>query len=312
MQVLKNRLVSTILLISAIMLSGCSRQEETADTAGNISESNSVSSPFRKDNLVAWCIVPFDAKKRGPEERARMLETLGITRLAYDWRNEHIVEFDDEIDALNRHGIDLEAFWTPCNADNPLDTPNLQTILDLLKRRNVRTQLWVSLNMDGKEKKTQDEKVAIAASAIGQLADAAEKIGCSVGLYNHGGWFGEPENQVAIIKRLDRPNIGIVYNFHHGHEHIDRFAELVALMRPYLMTLNLNGMKMDGSKILSLGAGDRELGMLEIIRDSGYDGPIGILGHRTDEDVEVVLNENLEGLKKLLERLGDATALQSF
>src|SRR5688572_17767316 len=41
---------------------------------------------FGKGNLVAWCIVPFDAKKRGPEERAEMLERLGIKRLAYDYR----------------------------------------------------------------------------------------------------------------------------------------------------------------------------------------------------------------------------------
>ena len=33
---------------------------------------------FRRDNLVAWCIVPFDAKKRGPEERAAMMEKLGL------------------------------------------------------------------------------------------------------------------------------------------------------------------------------------------------------------------------------------------
>ena len=26
----------------------------------------------RQNNLVAWCIVPFDASKRGPAERARM------------------------------------------------------------------------------------------------------------------------------------------------------------------------------------------------------------------------------------------------
>jgi sugar phosphate isomerase/epimerase len=314
MQFSKNRLVFTILFISAIMLSGCSRLEETADTAGSISESNSVSSPFRKDNLVAWCIVPFDAKKRGPEERAQMLETLGITRLAYDWRNEHIVEFDDEIDALNRHGISLEAFWIHCNAVNPLDTPHQKTILDLLERRNIKTQLWVYFMMGGNEKKSQEEKLALAASAIGQLADEAQKIGCSVGLYNHGGWFGEVENQVAIIKRLARPegDVGIVYNFHHGHEDLDCFAELMALMRPYLMAINLNGMQAGGPQVLRLGAGDRELGMLEIVRESGYDGPIGILGHHADQDVAISLTENLEGLKKLLAQLGDTAALQSF
>ena len=47
-------------------------------------------SVFAKDNLLAWCIVPFDACKRGPKERAVMLQRLGIRALAYDWRDEHI------------------------------------------------------------------------------------------------------------------------------------------------------------------------------------------------------------------------------
>src|SRR5262249_27037481 len=48
---------------------------------------------FGRPNLVAWCIVPFDAKKRGPEERAAMLERLGFRRFAYDWRAEHLPTF---------------------------------------------------------------------------------------------------------------------------------------------------------------------------------------------------------------------------
>ncbi len=38
-------------------------------------------SPFAQSNLVAWCIVPFDAKERSPEERAQMLNDLGILRV---------------------------------------------------------------------------------------------------------------------------------------------------------------------------------------------------------------------------------------
>jgi len=37
---------------------------------------------FGRTNLVAWCIVPFDGRKRGPEERAAMLERLGIKSFA--------------------------------------------------------------------------------------------------------------------------------------------------------------------------------------------------------------------------------------
>ena len=45
---------------------------------------------YAKQNLIAWCIVPFDNKNRTPEERAQMLNKLGINKLAYDWREKHV------------------------------------------------------------------------------------------------------------------------------------------------------------------------------------------------------------------------------
>ena len=88
---------------------------------------------FAKDNLVAWCIVPFDAKKRGPEERAAMLKRLGFTKFAYDYRAEHIPTFDAEMEALKKQGIELTAWWFPqtLNAE-------ARQILDVLKRHNSR------------------------------------------------------------------------------------------------------------------------------------------------------------------------------
>ena len=50
-----------------------------------------------QENLVAWCIVPFDAKDRGPAERAAMLKRLGLRRVAYDWRDKHVPTFEQEI-----------------------------------------------------------------------------------------------------------------------------------------------------------------------------------------------------------------------
>ena len=60
--------------------SAVGRAAEPVDVAARAKEL------FRRDNLVAWCIVPFDAKKRGPEERAAMMEKLGLKHFAYDWR----------------------------------------------------------------------------------------------------------------------------------------------------------------------------------------------------------------------------------
>ena len=137
---------------------------------------------------------------------------------------------------------------------------------------------------------------------IRAIAEAAAPLGCTVGLYNHEGWFGEPENQLAILDRLARAgvrNVGLVYNFHHGHSHLDRFPELFEKMKPHLLALNLNGMFRDGNRIgrqiVPVGQGDLDLQLLRIVRDSGWRGPIGLLNH-TDEDAEARLLDNLDGL----------------
>jgi putative heme-binding domain-containing protein len=264
-------------------------------------EAKSDAALFGRDNLVAWCIVPFDAKKRGPEERAAMLQRLGFKRFAYDWRSEHMATFDAELEALKRHGIRLEAFWFPAQLDR--EAP---AILDVLRRHRQKTQLWVTMGDPAPSVKDQAGKVEAAGRILRPIAEHAAKIGCTVALYNHGGWFGEPENQIAIIERLKMPNIGIVYNLHHGHDHLDRFPALLKKMQPHLWALNLNGMVKDGDKIgkkiLPLGRGDRDLDLLRIISASRYRGPIGILGHTMD-DAEERLRDNLEGLDWLLRQL---------
>ncbi len=220
---------------------------------------------------------------------------------------EHIPSFDAEMDALKRHGITLEAFWV---APGELDRES-RIILDLLKRHAIKTDLWVLLDMGpnvvaGAE---QERRVASAVTKLGPLAREAARIGCSLALYNHGGWFGEPENQISIIDRLKTQgstNIGIVYNLHHGHEHVDRLARLFTKMMPYLRAVNINGMDKGGDgggrKILPLGQGALDLELLTLICKSGYDGPIGILGHTMD-DAEERLRDNLDGLEWLRSQL---------
>jgi sugar phosphate isomerase/epimerase len=254
---------------------------------------------FSKNNLVAWCIVPYDAKKRGPEERARMLKGLGITKLAYDWRQEHIPTFDQELDALTREGIRLHAFWV-YSGPEPASDPRVAAVLDFLRRRKVRTEIWYQQGLPKNfGELTAQQQVETAANAVGYIAREAARLKCKVGLYNHGGWFGEPENQIAIIERLKAKHVGIVYNFHHAHEHIDRFPELLGKMKPHLLAINLNGMRREGPKILYIGEGDQERKMMEEVRRSGYRGPIGILNHQTDVDAEEGLRRNMDGLMRL-------------
>lgn len=251
---------------------------------------------------MAWCIVPFDAAKRGPEARAAMLEKLGIHHFAYDYRAEHVPTFEAEVDALAKHHVHLSAWWFPTTMND-----EARGILELLHRKNLTPQLWVMCSgAPAGVGEDQNARVAAMADRFRPIAEAAAKIGCKVGLYNHGGWAGEPRNMLAILHKLELPNVGIVYNLHHAHDQLDPLVPSLAAMKPHLLCVNLNGTDRDGEatgrKILPLGTGALDLQLLRTLRDSGYEGPFGLLNH-TDEDAEKRLAANLKGLDQLTAEL---------
>jgi hypothetical protein len=269
---------------------------------------------FSKDNLVAWCVVPFDSMQRTPEQRAQMLDDLGFKNFAYDWRTKHIPSFPDEIKALRKHDINLSAVWIWIERDSSgkiLDPAN-ERIFDIVKNNHVKTDFWLGFSNSNFEGLTEEQKLNKAVSAVQYLHDRAKEIGCSISLYNHGDWFGEPLNQVRIIEKTGLKDIGVVYNFHHAHLQVSEFPKLLKEMLPYLRTVNLNGMKVQGPKILTIGEGDKELEMLNTLKASGYKGSIGIICHIENEDAKEVLARNVAGLKSLLKAMGDQKALRTY
>ena len=263
----------------------------TAEEAG-------VPENFRRENLVAWCIVPFDARQHDAGARAEMLKGLGLKRVAYDWREADIPEFESEIITCKELGIEFFAFWKGHESAYPL-----------IARHGVKPQIWHPLQT-GKGLSNK-EKIASAAESLIPLATQTKEAELSLGLYNHGGWGGLPDNLVAVCKTLHEKgfeNVGIVYNFHHAHPRIATFEDDLRRMIPFLLCLNLNGMadpavedvSKSDVKIKQIGMGEHERDMIATTIASGYDGAIGIIGHVATRDVEEVLRENLEGLDRLL------------
>jgi hypothetical protein len=305
------------------------------------------------ENLFAWCVVPFDDNKRGPEERAQMLEKLGFKQFAYDWRDKDIPTFDVEIDALKRHGINLLAWWFPFDAEDPL----AKTTLETFNRHNVHPQLWVIQSVAGMPKtpedwakflpkgfpvpkttqefenlsdndkaefqkavaklnsedfpktpKEQAQRVEREAQRIIALARLAEPYGSKVELYNHNGWFGMEENQLAIIARLKElgvTNVGMVYNFSHArddqHDDSKDFPELWKKMKEHVVAVNITGMRWEGSEVYP-SQGDSEMEMMRTIQESGWKGNIGLIAEKGG-DAEVTLHNYIIGLDWLAAEL---------
>lgn len=267
-----------------------------------LTSSNFISAQeLNMDNYFAWCIVPFDNQNRSPEERIEMLKNLGFKSYAYDWRAEHLPEMAKEINLARENDIDINAVWMWLDNNDAVGnlSENNRKVLQALQETGLQTQIWVSFPENYFDNLSEQQRVEKAVEMIGYVSGEARKLNCTVGLYNHGGWFGRPENLVKIIENLPGHQVGIIFNFHHAHDMINEFAELVKLMKPHLWAVTLNGMNPGGPKILPLGSGEKEAEMLAILKQNGFSGPYGILGHVEDADVEKILKGNLKGLKKL-------------
>ena len=270
---------------------------------GSLSIRAEVPENFKTENLAAWCIAfRWDAAGRSSAERAKLMSDLGIGRFVYNWRADDNPNFEEEIRQCRKHGIEYFAFWN----EN-------EEAFALFEKYGMTPQIWKTCPSPNAE--TQEERVAAAANRMLPFAQRAKKMGSSFGLYNHRNWGGHPENLVAVCKALHAlgcDNVGIVYNFHHAHDEMDRFAEYLELMQPYLLCLNLNGMvdkeivnhKTLENKILPIGKGRYEEAMIKVVLESGYDGPIGIIDHMPTTDSEWQLRANLEGLDKILSKNG--------
>ncbi|MBT5901426.1 MAG: hypothetical protein HOH58_04885 [Opitutaceae bacterium] len=257
---------------------------------------------FKTENLLAWCIAHrWDSEKRNPDARADLLHELDLNRFVYNWTKKDNPQFEAEIIAAQKHGLDYYAFW---NED--------EDAFALFEKYGMTPQIWKTC--PSPEADTEAKRIAITVKRMAPFAQRAQKLGSKFGLYNHRGWGGHPEILVKVcleLRELGYDNVGIVYNFHHSHQEMQKFAEYLAHMQPYLLCINLNGMadkeavdyQTKDNMILPIGTGNHEATMIKTIIASGYAGPIGILGHTEEPDVALSLRNNIAGLAKILESL---------
>jgi sugar phosphate isomerase/epimerase len=105
------------------------------------------------ENQYAWSVIPYDGVRRAPEERAEMFKRLGLQKYAYSWREAQIPTFEQEIEAMKKHGIEIIA-WNFLSVE--IDDPAAKAALEAFKRQGVRPQLWIMQSPSNRPRKYQD------------------------------------------------------------------------------------------------------------------------------------------------------------
>lgn len=265
---------------------------------------------FAKSNIHVWAYEEYDAIDRTPKERAQVLVDLGITKAGYICRNaKRVSEFDAYLNAYRDAGIELVGVWTPIHTEAPLEEVQVRGFFEGVDRYGLSIQWWLTLEQDF-DSMPEAARMDNALARLRPLVKRANRSNCRLVIYGHGPdrWFTQAENQIEIVERLksEMPSaeLGIVYNFHQSHSQMDRFQSVLPQLQPHLVALNLNGMRSDLTKIERIGLGDREREMIKIICDSGWQGPTGIIAHDKNQDASVTFQENMHGLKTILNELG--------
>lgn len=257
---------------------------------------------IKVNEVSPWCILGFDTQDREPLERIAMIKELGLSKYGFNKGKGDLSRMVEEFQLADQNGIEFPSIFLWLNAKRDsigkLSAAN-QELLGNLYKVNGKPTIWVSFSDNFFKDRNHEESVLYCVEMIKSIKSEADKLKCKVALYNHHGWFGDPRHQVEILEMLDDESITMVYNFHHAQEYVDDFPAIVKLIMPHLSYVNLNGVKKEGPQIITIGKGDHELDMIRELKVVGYDGPWGILGHIKTEDVRVVLERNLQGLKEV-------------
>ncbi|QTD38515.1 hypothetical protein JL193_04285 [Polaribacter batillariae] len=288
-----NVLKKAVFVLLVVFLSSCKSDKKEA------------SKLFKKENLIPWSIVGFDVKERTPKQRLEMLERLGYKQYAYGYRPKHLPTMAQEWQLAAQKNIKLSAVWLYVNLYKDSIgalRPDAEAVFKNLEKVGLKTQIWVGFYPEYFNDLTDAEALKQSVNMISYLSKRANKLGCKIALYNHGGWFGKPQNQLRIIKALPNEDLGVVFNFHHAHDSLDNYHENIKSLLPYLWSVSLNGMKAEGPKIITIGKGNLEKQMIQQLIDLNYRGPFNLLGHVKGGDPEVIIEQNYQGLQLLFSK----------
>jgi sugar phosphate isomerase/epimerase len=249
-----------------------------------------------------FCIDWHDARKRNFQEQAAMLKELGYDGVGHIWLD----NVAERLKSLDEAGLKL--FQITMTVDitpgKPAYDARFQETLSLVKGRHVQFCLLVS-GAKPSDATADDRGVQILRS----MADLASDSGAQLLLYPHvGNWIERIEDSVRVANKVDRKNVGVMFNLCHWLR-VDRQRDYQPLLKqamPRLWAVSINGADIRDDQpgwdhyIQPLDKGSFDVAaLLKALDELGYTGPVGLQCYGIGGDTREHLARSMAAWKRL-------------
>lgn len=221
-------------------------------------------------------------------------------------------KLDGMLPELKRNNLRLFTIYIQIDLEKeqPYD-PRLKGYIEKLK--NTGLHLWVHVHSD-KYKSSDTAGDARCVEIVSELADYAQPFGVKIAFYPHTDfWVEKVDDGVRLSKKINRPNVGTVFNLCHflRKDETEKLEQKLKNAMPYLFLVSINGAdagdtnQMDWDRLIQpLGRGDYDvLNVLEILKKLGYKNPIGLQCYNIKGQPEDFLKESVTTWKKYIKQI---------
>ncbi len=244
--------------------------------------------------------TPFFAYELGdktPEEQARLISESGYAGTAFDGTK----LIPQRLKALDDEHSQLFFLWLTADVGNGqiIYEPGMEEAIGQLKGR--ATVVWLAVKGGGPGAETR----AIEASR--HVADLASAANLRVALYPHYGFYlAQFKDTVRVAEAAQRSNLGVTFNLCHELRAglSPEIRSLIKQALPLLYGVTINGADRNGhdwsTLIQPLGRGDFDTaGLVRMLVETGYRGPIGLQCYGIKEDAATHLRESMKAWRQI-------------
>lgn len=289
-------------LLTILSNQAAGQSQNAGDATDSVKATQSVY-PF-----FPFCIDWHDSKKRSFEEQAIMLKELGYPGVGHIWLD----KVDQRLKTLDENGLKLYQITMTVDlaAGKPPYDSKFTNVLQQIKGRHVQFCLLIN-GAKASDESADEHGVAV----LREMSDLAKDSGAQLLLYPHVNcWVERIEDSYRVAAKVDRPNVGSMFNLCHWLR-VDPKRDYKTLLQramPKLWAISLNGADEFDEKpgwdhyIQPLDKGSFDIGrFLRTLKELGYRGPIGLQCYGIGGDTREHLARSMQAWRQLSKNLQD-------